>query len=400
MIVAAFDYIALDREGRRTKGTISADSARSARKELRLRQLSPLEVNEANQKQASSARQISSADRVLLTRQLAMLIRSGSTVEEAIGAVASQAERPAVRSLLLSVRSSVTEGFRLSEALATYPKVFNPLYRAVVSAGEGSGKLGDVMDRLATYLENAQKVRRKVLGAVIYPIILTCVALVVVIALMTVIVPRVVEQFDTLGGELPPLTRAVIGVSDLIVNSGVWIALGVAIIALVLSRAFRIDGVRRIRDRLLLGLPLFGKLTRNVNASRFARTYSTLESSGSTALESLGAARGAMTNMVFRDAVDAMIAGVREGASLSRTMRQTAAFPPLLTTLVASGESGGDLAGMMAKGADYLEDEFESSTSVALSLLEPLIILLLGGMVAVIVLAIMLPILQLNASLV
>ncbi len=400
--MAAFEYLAIGPDGRRTTGTISADSARSARKELRLRQLTPLKVNETSENSrggllASRQSRLPSSERVLATRQLAMLIQSGAPVEEAIGAVASQSERPATRRLLLSVRSSVTEGYRFHEALAQAPSAFPALYRSIIAAGESSGRLGDVMERLAAYLERSQKVRRKVQAALIYPAVLGVVALLVIAALMTFVVPRVVEQFNTFGQDLPPLTNAVIGVSDFFRNQGLIAVLLVAAAALAISRAVRVPAIKRQMDGFVLSVPVLGKLLRTVSAARFARTFSTLLSSGSPVLDGLAAARGSLGNLVFQDAVKEIMASVREGGSLARAMRKVELFPPMLTHLAASGEAGGDLPGMMSKGADYLEDEFEQASAVALGLLEPLIIVLLGGLVALIVLAIMLPILQLNS---
>ncbi|MEO0983609.1 MAG: type II secretion system inner membrane protein GspF [Pseudomonadota bacterium] len=399
--MAAFEYVAIGPDGRRTSGTISADTARSARKELRLRQLTPLKVSEASERSVGRIKLggrggLNGADRVLVTRQLAMLIQSGATVEEALAAVASEAERPAARRLLLAVRASVTEGYRFSEALAQSPSSFPALYRSVVGAGEASGRLGEVMERLAVYLEKSRNVGRKVQAALIYPCVLAVIALVVIGALMTFVVPRVVEQFNTFGEDLPPLTNAVIAVSEFVRNFGLIAVAGVIVFVFLAGRALKSAAIKRQVDATLLSLPVIGKALRTVSAARFARTFSTLLASGTPVLDSLAGARGSLGNLVFAEAVDETMTGVREGGSLARAMRKTDVFPALLTHLAASGETGGDLAGMMAKGAEYLEEDFESSSAVALGLLEPLIIVFLGGVVALIVLSIMLPILQLN----
>ncbi len=399
--MAAYEYTAIGPDGRRTNGTISADTARSARKELRLRQLTPIEVHEARERSSGGRLtrrpvRLRSKDRVLATRQLAMLIQSGSPVEEALGAVASQAEQPSVRRTLLSIRSSVTEGYRFSEALAQAPQAFPPLYRSIVAAGESSGTLGAVMERLAIYLEESQRAARKVQAALIYPAVLCVVALAVISALMTFVVPRVVEQFDILGQELPPLTQAVIGVSNFMRSWGLALLVLIGASMFGWLQAVRQPAIKRRADRFWLSIPVIGRLLRSVNAARFARTFSTLLGSGAPVLDSLTAARGSLGNAIFVEAVSGVMTTVQEGGSVARGLRGAAVFPPLLTHMAASGETGGDLAAMMEKGAEYLEDEFEGSTTVALGLLEPLIIVLLGGVVALIVLSIMLPIMQLN----
>lgn len=399
--MAAFEYVALGPDGKKTSGIVTADTARSARKELRLRQLTPLEILETDERKADGARKLKRAslthsDRVLITRQLAMLIGAGSPVEEAIAAVASQADKPATRRLMSNIRNQVAEGYRFSDALPAKGGAFSPLYRSIVSSGETSGDLGTVLDRLAVYLEKSQAVRRKIQTALIYPIVLSVVALGVIVLLMSVVVPRVVEQFNTVDAALPWITQFVIGVSDFVRAWGLLVALFIVAGIIALRQAMQQETLKRQIDRFMLRLPLIGQLVRGVNAARFARTFSTLLASGATVIESLNAARSSLTNLVFTDAVTSIVEAVKEGGSLSGSMRRTKAFPPMLTHLAASGEMSGKLPELMEKGADYLEDEFDGTTSVALGLLEPAIILFLGSFVAFIVLAIMLPILQLN----
>ena len=399
--MAVFDYVAIGHDGRRQSGVITSDSARSARKELRLRQLSPLEVQEAREKRkptlfSARGKKMPHSDLVLFTRQVAMLIQSGAPVEEALGAIASEADHATTRRVLMGVRASVTEGNSFAESLSEAPTAFPPYYRAVIAAGQGSGRLGDVMERLADHLEKSQKMRRKIVSALVYPAVLTGVAMLVVSLLMVFVVPAVVKQFDTLGQDLPWLTRAVIGISDFL---RVWgIALVIALVAGVwgLRRLLKRDHIRQRVDSTLLALPVIGRLVRAVNSASFARTFSTLSSSGATVPDALNAARGATSNAVFAKAIGTVRRSVEEGQGLARSLRETAIFPPMLIHMVASGERGGDLAGMMGRAADYLEDEFDGSTTVALGLLEPLLIVVLAGVVALIVLSIMLPILQLN----
>ncbi len=398
--MAVFDYVAIGADGKRATGVITADSARSARKELRLKQLSPLDVKEARQKSGSKLGRgggsISGNDLVLVTRQLSMLIKSGATVEEAIGAIASEAEKPGTRRVLMGVRGNVQEGYSLSEALSQSSKAFPPYYRAVVSAGQSSGRLGDVLERLALHLEKSRKLRRKLMSALIYPAVLAVVAMSVVVLLLIFVVPAVVEQFRTVDQDLPALTNAVISISDFmrgwgllvvpLVGAGLWAFRGV----------FRTPAVKIGWDRFVLRLPMLGKVVKSANAAQFSRTFATLSSSGATVPDSLVAARGSVGNEVFRQAAVKVRRQVEEGQTLHRAMRATEVFPPMLVHMVASGERGGDLPAMMGSAADYMEEELDSSATIALGLIEPLLIVLLAGVVALIVLAIMLPILQLN----
>ncbi|GAB5455305.1 MAG: type II secretion system inner membrane protein GspF [Henriciella sp.] len=397
--MAVFDYVAIGADGKRATGVITADSARSARKELRLKQLSPLEVKETRQKSASAGRQkgsMSGKDLVLTTRQLAMLIKSGATVEEALGAIASEAEKPGARRVLMKVRGNVQEGYSFSESLSQSSKAFPPYYRAVVAAGQTSGRLGDVMERLATHLEKSRKLRSKLLSALIYPAVLAVVALVVVVLLLIFVVPAVVEQFQTVGQDLPALTNAVIGASNFMRGWGLIVVPAIGLGVWLLRGVFRRPAVKIGWDKFVLRLPLLGKVIKNANAAQFARTFATLSGSGATVPDALVAARGSVGNEVFRQAATKVRRQVEEGQPLNRAMRATEVFPPMLVHMVASGERGGDLPAMMGRAADYMEDELDSSATVALGLLEPLLIVLLAGVVAVIVLAIMLPILQLN----
>ena len=396
-----FEYVALAPTGKREKGVIAADSARAARRELRVRQLTPIKLGEAKEKPSSrftafERSALSSSDLLLIARQWAMMIGSGTPVEEAIQASATQADKPGVRKTMLSIRTSVTEGYRLSEALAEHPKAFSTLYRSIVAAGEASGDLGAVLERLAEYLERSRKVRQTVQTALIYPCVLAVTATIVMIGLMTFVVPKVVEQFTTMDQQLPTLTRMVIGISNGLQNYGLILLALIILLGFGFSRLLKQKRIKYAFDGFMLKLPVIGNMLRQMNTARFARTLSTLLGNGAPVLESLAAARGSLNNAVFQDAVSQMIVRVREGAGISRTMKASGVFPSLITQLAASGEASGQLPDMLLRGARYLEDEFEAATSVALGLLEPLIILILGGMVAVIVLAIMLPILQLN----
>lgn len=398
--MAAYEYIAIDNAGKRTKGVISADTSRAARKELRLRQLMPVEVSPLLADASTDIKQrwrgMSEKDRAILTRQLAVLLQSGLQVEQALTAASSDDAKPSVRKTLISVRSQVTEGARLADALATAPRAFPPLYQSVVAAGESAGRLDDVLDRLATHLEKAYRLRRKVQSALIYPLLLSVMAFGMVGALMVFVVPRLVEQFDVFGSDLPWLTRQVIGLSNFTQSWGIVMLIALTATAFGFTRALNLSTFKRPLDAFILRVPIIGEMVRTVSSARFARIFATLSGSGATVLESLKAAKGAMNNMLFREAADEMSERVREGGSFSNALRDTGIFPPMMVHMVASGEVGRNLPGMMTRSAEFLEEEFETSTETSLSLLEPLIILVLGGIVGLIVLSIMLPIIQLN----
>ncbi len=397
--MAAFEYVALDSDGKRRSGVISADSARSARKELRLRELMVLNVNPVAEKQAKSVirrGRISDKQRVLLVRQMSVLLKSGLAVEQALGACAGNENPVAVQKAVHTVRADVVEGARLSDAMALAPDAFPPLVRAVTSAGEMSGKLGDIMESLATYLERTYQLRQKVRAALIYPALLSVMALGMVVALMVIVVPRLVEQFDLFDAKLPLLTRIVIGLSNGVREYGLFILLLLAALSFLGARLLRQPAMRRSLDRAVLKLPLIGQQTRTVAAARFARVFATLSASGATALESLEGAKGAANNTVFADAADFIAERVREGGSFSAALSATGAFPPMMVHMVTSGEAGRDVPGMMNRAADFLDTEFETGSAALLAVAEPLIIVLMGGIVGLIVLSIMLPILQLN----
>ena len=396
----AFDYAALDSAGKRKKGTVMASSARDARDILRARALMPVDLAPSKSKKKEESDGTASGVKhkhlTQATRQLAVLIDAATPIEEALKITALQFERSPMKSALLSIRAQVMEGLRLSDALRGQPKVFPELYIAMVASGETSGRLPEVLERLADDLEAAQKIRRKIMGATAYPIVLSIVALLVVAILMIAVVPKVVYQFDSFGQELPPLTRAVIAVSEWMQNWGL-ITLGIIVIAIfVLRQALKTKSFKYRWDTMMLRLPMIGTIIRNMNAARFSRTMAGLVDSGTPALTALETAQHTLQNSVMREAVQDASVKVREGSAISTALSGTAVFPPLVVQMVAGGEASGKMGQMFAKSADYLEEEFDSSTTVFLTLLEPLIIIFLAGIVLLIIAAIFLPILQLN----
>ncbi len=399
----AFQYSALDSRGRSRKGLIEADTPRLARQALREQGLHPLGIEEVASQERRRGRQwwsgrvrVNATDLALITRQLATLVGSGLPLEEALGAVARQAERTRLSGLLLAVRTRVLEGHTLATALGDFPQVFPELYRATVAAGEQSGHLDVVFERLADYTEARQQMRQKVGLALFYPALLTGVAVLIVAGLLTYVVPQVVQVFSSLNQQLPALTRGLIAVSDFLRQYGVVLLLLLAAAAIGWRYALRRVGFRRRVHQVLLKLPLLAPLTRGANTARFARTFSILMASGVPVLEALRISAQVLGNLPMREAVEQATARVKEGASLHKALGNSGYFPPMTVQLIASGESSGRLESMLERAAVQQERETETLIAALLGIFEPMLILVMGGVVLVIVLAILLPIFDLN----
>ncbi len=404
--MAEFQYSALDMAGRERHGRIAAASADAARAELLRRKLFALRVETADRTAAAAtdrgtmlspgrSPRLSGRQLTLFTRQLATLAPV-APLEEALRTIVRQTEAAGARAVLARVHAGVVEGRRLSDAMAAAPESFPALYRAMVAAGEQSGSLPALLERLADLQERQAKIRGKVIAAIAYPAALAVVATLVVFALMIFVVPRVVEQFEDIGQALPLLTRIVIAISNFL--SGYWwLLLGFGIAGgLGFARAMRDEGLRYRFDAWTLRLPLFGRLSRDLHAARLSRTLATMVASRLPLVEGLQLASATVHNRALRRASDDIVIAIREGGSLSAALRQSGLFPPLLVHMAAGGESAGRLDLMLERAADYLEREFDTFTTTALALLEPGVIVVMGGIVAAIVLAILLPILQLD----
>ncbi len=402
--MGAFEYTVLDTRGRERKGVLEGDTARQVRQQLREKGLVPLSVEEVAQKEARSRsgggtlfkRGVSATDLALITRQLATLVRSGMPLEESLRTVGRQTERARLKSMILAVRSRVMEGHSLASGLGDFPHVFPELFRTTVAAGEQSGHLDIVLERLADYTENRQQMRQKIQLALFYPAILTVVALLVTIALLTYVVPEVVQVFDNIGQELPWLTQALIAVSDFLRDYGLAILVALVGVAVAFSYLRRIPNVRFRLHRLSHRLPLIARLTRGVNTARFARTFSILSASGVPVLEALRISAEVLSNLPMRQAVEHGAERVREGSSISRALEQSGYFPPMTLHLIASGEASGNLDQMLERAATNQERELETVIAALMGLFEPLLILTMGAVVLIIVLAILLPIFDLN----
>jgi len=400
--MGAFEYVALDQKGKESKGLIEGDTPKHVRQILRDRHMLPVQVTEVAQKEARRQRSfslrsgISSSELAILTRQLASLSQSGLPLEEALLAVAQQNDQPRTKSIILGVRSRVMEGHTLADGLGEFPQAFPELYRATVAAGEQSGHLDVVLERLADYTEARQELRQRVTNAMVYPIALVAMAFAIISFMLATVVPRIVSVFENASGELPALTRYLIATSDFMRNH--WLALIIAMVALFYGVWWLLqqDGPKRSYHRLLLRMPITGRLTRGINTARFTRTLSILAGSGVPILDALKIAAEVIENLPMRDAVTEASLRVREGASISQSLAASKLFPPMMIHLIASGETGGKLEEMLFRTANYQEREVDGLIATLLGILQPLLIVLMGAVVMTIVLAILLPIFEIN----
>jgi general secretion pathway protein F len=401
--MGAFQYVAVDAGGKEHKGVLEGDTAKHVRQLLRERKLLPVDVAEVESKEErarrpmfSLGRGIGTLDLALLTRQLATLVRAGLPLDESLQAVSEQTDKPRIKSIVLGVRAKVLEGHTMASGLEDFPHAFPPVYRATVAAGEQAGQLDSVLERLADYTESRHGLRQKISQAMIYPIVLTVLALSIVIFMLVAIVPKVVAVFDNTGQQLPILTRALIGLSEFL-QEWWW-----AVLALLVTLAFGIrkvlqgEDARRRFHRSLLRIPVVGRVIRGLNTARFTRTLSILSGSGVPVLEALEISASVVTNLPMRDAVQAASVRVREGAAIGRSLAESKLFPPMSIHLISSGESSGELDSMLGRAANHQENEMDSLLGTMLNILEPALIIVMGLMVLAIVMAILLPIFQIN----
>jgi general secretion pathway protein F len=402
--MGAFEYTALEPSGRERKGVLEGDTPRHIRQLLRERQLLPVTVSEVSQleskQQAASPfsrrRRISAAELALFTRQLATLVRAGLPLEEALLAVSQQTEKPRVQSVILGVRARVMEGHTLAGGLAEFPRIFPEIYRATISAGEQSGYLDAILERLADYTENREALRQRVLGAMLYPIVLSVLCFAIVSGLMVFVVPKVVSVFEASRAKLPLMTRALISTSGFFRAYGIWLLIAAVIAGFLFMRSLRDPAVRRRFHLFQLRLPLIGRLTRGFNTARFTRTLSILSGSAVPVLDALRIAGEVVTNLPMRDAVNEAAARVREGAPIGRSLAASRLFPPMTIHLISSGESSGKLEDMLDRAAQSQDRELDGLLTALVGLLGPLLIVVMGLFVMGIVFAMLLPIFEMN----
>jgi general secretion pathway protein F len=400
--MAAFEYLALDAQGRQQKGLLEADSPRQARQLLRDKQLAPLEVKQAKGREQKSSgglsfgQGLSARDLAMLTRQLATLVQAALPIEEALRAAAAQSTTPKIKAMLLAVRGRVLEGHSLAASLKEYPSAFPELYRATVAAGEHAGHLGLVLDQLADYTEQRQQSRQKIQLALLYPVILMVASLTIVCFLLGYVVPDVVKVFVNTGQELPVLTRGLIATSSVVKNWG-WLMALLSIGGVISFRlALRDEALQRRWDAFVLAIPLVGRLARATNTARFASTLAILSKSGVPLVEALSIAAAVIANLRIRDKVIIAAQTVREGSSLTRALEASEEFPPMMLHMIASGEKSGELDQMLARTARNQENDLAAQVALLVGLFEPFMLVFMGAVVLVIVLAILLPILSLN----
>lgn len=402
--MSVFQYQAVNLQGKRHKGLIEADSARQARQLLREQGLLAESVHETRSAADNPAsantlrwqRGISASELALLTRQLATLVQAAMPLEECLRAVAEQCEKNRLKSLMLAVRTQVLEGHTLADSLRAYPLVFDELFCAMVAAGEKAGHLDAVLSRLADYTEQRQYMKGKLLQAMIYPLVLTVVAIGVIAILLASVVPKVVAQFDHLGQALPHSTQLLIALSDGVRDYGLWLVGVLLVLGVLVQRLLRQPALRLRWDRLWLRFPLLGKVSRGLNTARFARTLSILSSSSVPLLEGMQIAASVASNRYVRSQILTAAERVREGSSLRAALGSSGLFPPMMLHMIASGERSGELEPMLLRAADNQDREFEALVTLALGIFEPLLIVSMAGVVLFIVVAILQPMLQLN----
>ncbi|THU05474.1 type II secretion system protein GspF [Lampropedia puyangensis] len=399
----AYSFDAIDAQGQSRKGTLEADSARSARSQLRAQGLVPLSVEAVAQgKDAAHSQRhwgskvFNATNLTIWTRQLAGLVTSGLTLERALAMLAEEAEDERQQRLVASLRAEINGGTSFARALSAWPNEFSDVYVAVVGAGEQSGELGHVLDRLADELENRQALQSQIVGAALYPAIVTLVGIVIVTFLLSYVVPQVANVFSGGNRRLPLLTEILMGISGVIRAYGFWVLIALVVAIFGVGRWLRIPSQREKFDAAWLRLPVIGKLSAQFNASRFASTLAMLSAAGVPILKSLQAAAETVSNRSMRrDAMDALVL-VREGAPLAAAIAQKKRFPALLPMFARLGEQTGDLPLMLERAAKQMQSEVQRRSVRLATMLEPLLIVAMGVAVMVIVLAVLLPIIQMN----
>ncbi len=404
--MAAFEYTALDANGREVRGVQEGESARHVRQLLRDQQLLPMQVSLVTSGQVTKGvigkrslprgNRVSNTDLALLTRQLSTLVKAALPLEDALRAVSEQSEKPAVKKIVTAVRARVTEGLTLAAALAEFPRVFPDIYRATVAAGEQSGRLDVVLERLDDYTESRDQLRQRVIGALLYPIVLTIMCIAIIAGLLTYVVPKVVEVFESGQNALPWMTQVLLLISDGLREYGLWMLLVLTIAAVLVKRWLRAPEARYRFDGWMLRLPLVGKLIRGFDTARFTRTLSILTGSAVPVLEGLQIAGAVISNRPMRAAVEEAAERIREGAPIGRSLAVSKLFPPMTVHLIASGEASGRLEEMLDRAATNQERELDGLLTALVGLLGPLMIVGMGVFVLAIVFAMLMPIFEMN----
>jgi len=399
--VATFTYIAIDEQGKKKTGAVEGDTARSVRQSLREKGWFPLdvEISQAKQKHSLfSSPSLSVTELSLVTRQLSTLVSSGMPLEECLIAVAEQTDTQRIRNMIMAVRSKVLEGYSLAAALAEYPRSFSTLYCATVEAGEQAGHLDAVLEKLAVYVEEQNALRRSIILASVYPVILVVIALSVVIYLLQSVVPNILDVFVSSNRELPKPTQILLQVTDFLNANGFLLVLSMVGIIFFGFWWNKKPNRRYKKDQLLLKLPLAGRFIRGFNTARFASTLATLGSSGVPLVDAMKIASQVIVNLPIKGAIEDATRQVSEGGTLADALKSTGYFPPIMIHMVASGENSGELEPMLERTAKTQESALKDLIQVMVALLEPLMLVIMGIIVLIIVMAVVLPITQINTT--
>ncbi len=391
--MGAYRYQALNKLGNTSKGVIEADSERHARQLVRAQGLIPTHIRTlTKQQQLSHKDKLSGQDLTLLTRQLATLLAAGIPVEESLHGISEQAEKDKVRELIIGVRAKVLEGYALAQAMSEFPNAFPELYRATVDAGEQTGRLDVVLEKLADYTEKQQQIRQKIQQALIYPALMILVSTTIISFLLAFVVPKIIEVFTSNGQSLPQMTQLLITMSELIKSYGLiaFLVIGVAIAGF--KRSLVNNKIRTHWHRFLLKLPISSYLIRSINVARYIHTFGILFAAGVNVLETMRVSASLISNLLIRDAFTLAAIRVKEGKAINQALKETGFLSPMASHLIASGEKSGQIATMMERAAFSLDNEVKRLIDTALTLLEPLVILLMGAVVLFIVLATLLPV--------
>ena len=397
--MGAFNYIALDKKGKKESGTLSADNLDIARRELISRDLSPVNIEEINSRSIFNkfkSKKITDKSLIKISRQLSALLNGGLPLETALSSIGKESKSDVEKEQLLKISSSLQEGRSFSDALREYPQSFSNLFVSLISAGENSGNLSTALQNLSIYIEKKEKIRNEVIGALVYPSILILVALLIVTLLLIFVVPNVVEQFSGLNQELPFLTLALISISNFIISP---IFISLITISLCIALYIRIYFRQKFKlklDAFLLKLPYFNHFLIQSDISKFLSSMSLLRNGGITIVNSINISIETISNGYLRKEFYDKLVKVEEGATLTDSLKEIPLIPSLVIQMISSGEMGGDLEQMLSKTSDFLDQEFQQSSKLMISLLEPLIVVIMGGVVATIIIAILLPLIQMN----
>jgi len=399
--MSTFEYQAIDQQGKVSRGAIEADSAKIARQRLRETGLVPTSIDEISS--SSDAKQspffayrISNRDLALMTRQFSVLLKSGLPLSQVLSILSKQTSKKRIQKVIYQLRSSILEGRSLSDAIALLGQTFPPLYKASIAAGETSGKLVEIFENLADYLEEKADIYQKIKLSLLYPVILTIVSISVIVGLLVFVIPEIVSVFESLGQQLPEITLALINTSEYLQTNGIFILLGLGLLTIAARLLLKVKKIRLAVHRFILKLPLLGQISTISNTARFTRTLAILSKSEVETINSLNIASQVLANQAIKQAVEAAAQMVREGSSISQALNASGHFPELTIQLISSGETSGNLSDMLDSTARYHEREIQSLTSTIVGIFEPVLILGMGGVVLTIVIAILLPIFEMN----